>query len=155
MKARFASLMLALALVGAFLVGPGNVVAQENPFVDIPVTGTLPGGALFTGTLDIVRFAVRDGALVALGTINGSFPVAWPVDLDGTCDILTLVLGPLHLDVLGLVVDLNQVELEITAESAPGNLLGNLLCQIAGLLDRDGPLQGIARLLNQIIRILG
>lgn len=43
----------------------------------------------------------------------------------GTCDILELVLGPLHLDLLGLVVDLNQVELNITAEQAPSNLLGN------------------------------
>ena len=46
----------------------------------------------------------------------------------GSCQILDLVLGPLHLDLLGLVVDLNQVHLTITAERGPGNLLGNLLC---------------------------
>jgi hypothetical protein len=34
--------------------------------------------------------------------------------LIGSCDILNLVLGPLHLDLLGLVIDLNQVVLNIT-----------------------------------------
>ena len=52
-----------------------------------------------------------------------------------TCEILRLVLGPLHLDLLGLQVDLNRVVLVITAEQGPGNLLGNLLCALAGLLD--------------------
>ena len=34
-----------------------------------------------------------------------------------TCDVLNLVLGPLHLDLLGLVVDLNQVVLNITGQN--------------------------------------
>src|SRR3954470_3542088 len=33
----------------------------------------------------------------------------------GTCPVLDLVLGPLHLELLGLIVDLNQVHLSITA----------------------------------------
>jgi hypothetical protein len=76
----------------------------------------------------------------------------------GTCDILTLVLGPLHLDLLGLVVDLNQINLEITAQQGSGNLLGNLLCAVAGLLDPNGGFGGaltqIAGLLSQIVNIL-
>lgn len=54
-----------------------------------------------------------------------------------------------------LVVHLDQVVLDITAEQGPGNLLGNLLRAVAGLLDNGGPLQGIARLLNQILAIIG
>jgi hypothetical protein len=61
------------------------------------------------------------------------------------------VLGPLHLDLLGLVVDLNQVVLNITAVPGAGNLLGNLLCAVTGLLDNPGAL---ANLLNQILGIL-
>jgi hypothetical protein len=34
------------------------------------------------------------------------------------CTILNLTLGPLHLDLLGLVVDLNQVHLTITGQTA-------------------------------------
>jgi len=45
--------------------------------------------------------------------------------------------------------------LDITAQSGPGRLLGNLLCAIAHLLDGSGPLSQIAQLLNQLIGILG
>ena len=70
-----------------------------------------------------------------------------------------MTLGPLHLDLLGLVVDLNQVNLNITAEQGSGNLLGNLLSSVAGLLDNsrggggglNGLLQAITSLLNQIL----
>jgi hypothetical protein len=57
-----------------------------------------------------------------------------------SCPILHLSLGPLHLNLLGLVVDLNNcanppgpVTVDITAIPGPGNLLGNLLCDLAGL----------------------
>jgi hypothetical protein len=47
---------------------------------------------------------------------------------EGECAVLHLVLGPLHLDLLGLVVDLNKVVLDLTA--VPGTLLGNIFCQL-------------------------
>ena len=62
------------------------------------------------------------------------------------CQILDLTLGPLNLNVLGLVVTLNQVHLNITAVPGPGNLLGNLLCGVAHLL--DGPNAGLQNLIN-------
>jgi hypothetical protein len=68
------------------------------------------------------------------------------------CGILHLDLGPLFLDLLGLQVDLSQVVLDIAAQPGAGNLLGNLLCAVTGLLDSPG---GLARLLNQILGILG
>lgn len=46
------------------------------------------------------------------------------------CPILDLVLGPLHLDLLGLIVDLNQVHLSITADPN-GGILGSLFCSLA------------------------
>lgn len=69
----------------------------------------------------------------------------------GSCDILHLTLGPLHLNVLGLVVDLNQVKLDVTAQRGPGNLLGNLLCTVAGLLDNGTGLQGVVNILNGLL----
>jgi hypothetical protein len=47
----------------------------------------------------------------------------------GPCSIVDLVLGPLHLDLLGLIVDLNQVRLQITADPN-GGILGSLLCSL-------------------------
>jgi hypothetical protein len=55
----------------------------------------------------------------------------------GTCQVLKLILGPLHLDLLGLNVDLygrtkrNPVVVTITALPGHG-LLGDVLCSLAG-----------------------
>lgn len=71
-----------------------------------------------------------------------------------SCRILDLDLGPLDLNLLGLRVQLNQVELDITAEPGPGNLLGNLLCAVAALLD-GFDLSGIlGELLQQLLDAL-
>ena len=51
------------------------------------------------------------------------------------CQILFLDLPPIFLDVLGLQVDLSAIQLDITAVTGPGNLLGNLLCELVGILD--------------------
>lgn len=72
----------------------------------------------------------------------------------GTCPILNLVLGPVDLNLLGLMVHLNQVVLTITAQSGPGNLLGNLLCTVANLLNGGTLLGALANLLNQILSLL-
>jgi hypothetical protein len=60
----------------------------------------------------------------------------------------------LDLNLLGLVVHLDRVVLDISAVPGAGNLLGNLLCAVAGLLDGGGPLVAIAILLNRILAIL-
>jgi hypothetical protein len=75
------------------------------------------------------------------------------------CQVLDLVLGPLHLDLLGLVVDLNQVHLNITAQPGSGNLLGNLVCAIANLLNGSGSGTGgagatLATLVNSLATML-
>jgi hypothetical protein len=48
-----------------------------------------------------------------------------------TCPILDVVLGPLDLNLLGLMVHLDQVHLSITADPN-GGVLGSLLCSLAG-----------------------
>jgi hypothetical protein len=141
-----------------------------------PIATTTAQGA-FNGTLRIVSFAVQDGVLVASGIVSGTVTnaggisaitqnVTIPVQVGAkaataaapaaaSCGILNLVLGPLHLDLLGLVVDLNQVVLNITAVPGAGNLLGNLLCSVTNLLNGGGALTQIANLLNQILGLLG
>jgi|GEM_PF-3536122 len=134
------------------------------------VTGTI-NGIPFTADFLITRF-VQDGEnIFAQGTLTNITGTGLPANVgallgqllellvnpqNATCDILFLQLGPLDLDLLGLVIHLDQVTLEITAEQGPGNLLGNLLCAITGLLDNPGsPLGGIVGLLNRIIAIIG
>ncbi len=49
----------------------------------------------------------------------------------GICTVLDLQLGPLDLNLLGLLVHLDRVHLRITADPE-GGLLGGLLCGLAG-----------------------
>ena len=144
-----------------------------TPFA-FPINVVSTDQGTFTGTFKIERFAVVGTALVASGSVVGTLidengittaiyrTVTVPVDLNNLkrgdaplgCDILHLELGPLDLDLLGLVVHLNKIVLDIDAEPGAGNLLGNLLCAIVGLLDGSN-LSLLAQLLNQLLAILG
>ena len=90
------------------------------------------------------------------GARQAAFP---PTPSAGACNVLNLVLAPLDLNVLGLQVHLDQVVLNIVAQSGAGQLLGNLLCFVAGLLDGGGLLSGlltqVTALLNRILGALG
>lgn len=81
-------------------------------------------------------------------------PVSFRAVQLASCDVLFLDLGPLHLDLLGLTVDLSQVVLDINAVTGPGNLLGNLLCALLGLLDITALLTSITQLLEAINNLL-
>lgn len=148
----------------------------------VPVTGTLSDGGSFVGTFTATHLSIDEAtrALSMTGTLVGTATKAdgtissitqqftAPMTLSrtagtagvfhtasmATCDILFLDLGPLHLDLLGLTVDLNEVVLHLNAVSGPGNLLGNLLCAVVGLLDGFGLLAAITQLLNTINNIL-
>jgi hypothetical protein len=97
----------------------------------------------------------RDKVRVPVSTIEGTAPQSrMAAAAPGDCDVLNLVLGPLDLDLLGLQVHLDKVVLNIIAASGAGNLLGNLLCAVAGLLDTPGLLDQISQILNSILGIL-
>ena len=174
------ALACALAALAAYTATGAKAAAPTGGTVNVPISTTTA-----TGTFTVSKFAMVKGVLTAIGTYSGTVngvttttPASAPVtsingrDLTGaaslaavtqqaagSCQILDLTLGPLHLDLLGLVVDLNQVHLTITAQQGSGNLLGNLLCAVAGLLDNTGGatgglsglLQSLTTLLNQIL----
>lgn len=159
----------------------------DNPFRDISLSGSIVNpdgstGGAFEGAFRITSFVVEGDQLYALGTLNGTLrptdgkarrvrneSVKIPARLEqggsadltanqAACPILNLVLGPLNLNLLGLVVSIpNPVILNITAVPGPGNLLGNLLCAVAGLLDSTdlANLAAIANLLNAILALFG
>lgn len=158
---------------------------KDSPLapIDLSGMGTLSGERITSGTLTIVGFALDDagskleavGILTAKSASHGitnqtvRVPVlngaTLPLGRIGTeqfrppaCDVLNLVLGPLHLDLLGLVVDLNQVLLDLTAQPGAGNLLGNLLCGVLSLLDIPGAIAAVTQLLgslNTLTALLG
>jgi hypothetical protein len=142
---------------------------------NIPVVGDLVNGT-FEGLLTITELGIVDGQLVGSGTLTGTATqmigggevvteivqtlTDVPLNLlgsggAGACQILRLEIpGGLQLDLLGLVVDLAPVDLQVRGERGPGNLLGNLLCAITGLLDGAGALSGILNLLDRINTLL-
>ncbi len=170
------AVLFSIILMPATLAQAQGASTTHNSALTVPISGTATdtNGTVnnVTGTLNIQRFANQNGALMALGTLvatvtnpstgavqNIATSVAVPVTIDpaSSCPILGLTLGPLHLNLLGLVVDLNQVVLNITAVPGAGNLLGNLLCSVANLLNGgglNGALQQIVNLLNQILGAL-
>jgi hypothetical protein len=137
---------------GGGLVFPVEFTSALGSFIgSFTVTRfiTQGGQVLAVGTL---TGTVRDAAGVVVGTINQALTLPLLGDSFGPCEILHLELGPLDLNLLGLVVHLDRIVLDITAEQ--GALLGDLLCAIANLLD-GGSTNALTRLLNQVLRLLG
>src|SRR5215210_177685 len=148
--------MVALASVAAF--------ATSASAAPTPVTATTQltsATGVVNGVLSNLQVVNQAGQLLLNGTFtdtlgnvtNFSTPIL-DANASGSCEILDLVLGPLDLNLLGLVVHLDTVHLNITAQSGPGNLLGNLLCGVAGLLDNGANGNAIANLLNRLLGIL-
>jgi|tagenome__1003787_1003787.scaffolds.fasta_scaffold20341543_2 hypothetical protein len=174
---------LATALSCALVLGATGTAAAATTTTPIaktiPVTGaTKSGKTLKHGTFTIQRFAKKNGKLVAIGTMKGriggrSFtrtvrmPASRPTTgsaqssqlppLPNACQILNLRLGPINLNLLGLVVRTNRINVRIDAVPGPGNLLGNLLCGITGLLDQNAlansPLGQLANILNSLLAL--
>ena len=162
----------ALLLAG----GVGSAAAQDVlPFAKkVPVTGQAKNGKQFTGTYTIKKFVQRDGKAFAVGTLKGTLKhrsvrrtgVRMPasvvdtsttaqVPTPGACQVLNLNLGPINLNLLGLRVATNQINLLIEAIPGAGNLLGNLLCAVTNLLNPSAstPLQQLVQVLNALLAL--
>jgi hypothetical protein len=156
-----------------------NKTINASSLKNIPVQASRKGQK-FKGQLNVTEFR-RDGdSVVAIAQLTGkvdkkqgngkkkvnrtvTLPVQLPastgVVAQASCEILDLVLGPLDLNLLGLKLHIDKIVINLTAQSGPGNLLGNLLCAIANLLNGPDPLSDllgqIVELLNQILGALG
>jgi hypothetical protein len=157
---------LAAVCVSVLVVAPAASAAPPKATLG-DLTGTTAGGATFAGSLTNVRFVNQNGVVRLVGNLTGTLtsatgatlgsvtnlPISLPITgaaATGSCTILDLTLGPLHLDLLGLVVDLNQVHLKITGQTGNGQLLGNLLCGLANALN-GGNTNGLAAILNRML----
>lgn len=69
------------------------------------------------------------------------------------CDILFLDIGPIHLNLLGLVIDISEIVINIDAIQG-GGLLGDLLCALANLLDSGSPIANILAQINQLLNTI-
>ena len=163
---------------------PTTVAHNAHGSMTSKIVGTTNKGQRVTGTFVPLSFSKHAGkekvhgllqgvihrkdgttqTFAAMRTLKvasiGGTPIGAKQAVNGmaTCNILNLVLGPLDLNLLGLQIHLDRVVLNIVAVSGAGNLLGNLLCAVAHLLDgtpAGGLLGQLTTLLNQILAALG
>jgi len=132
-------------------IARGVAVARLNDYtgksttkVNLTVTGQAHGGVLGSLFCKLARSHVSSARVAALHALNARLrhhaihPLGFTVPISPKvttsqatpCPVLNLVLGPLNLNLLGLVVDLNRVTLTITATPG-GGALGDLFCSLS------------------------
>jgi len=170
---------VAATLSCALLLGvTSSASAQTQQLAKrIPMTGTAKNGKKFKGTFTIDRFVSRAGKMYAVGTLKGRLKhrpvvrrgVRIPTTLGsgaqsaqipptpGACQILNLTLQPIDLNLLGLRVRTSRIDLLVEGVPGAGQLLGNLLCGLLGLLDPDAlpttPLGQLTQILNALLAL--
>jgi len=135
------------ALLGDLLCNVASQLAGGTSLAR--VLGSLTSGQL-TQLLNALT-AILDGAFDAI--------VANDAALDASCSILSLSVGPVELNLLGLLVELDNchngpVTVDITATPG-GGLLGDLLCSLTDLLNNRAAPNAIQTVLFQISRVIG
>jgi hypothetical protein len=147
------SALVAVAALAFAATATGSGSATQSR-ARIAATGSTQQIGMMNVRVTIQKFVRRGTRLYAVGTTYAKFaPVASRSDLPAAtaakrftarvraikaihsaqriCPVLELTLGPTHLNLLGLIVDLSTVHLVITADSQ-GGLLGRLFCSIGG-----------------------
>jgi len=145
-------------LLGNLLSNVTNLLNQGQSLGQI--LGNLTAnqlGTLTTGLTDVLNGAL--GALTSPTNVAGGASVS----STSTTHILHLAVGPLNLNLLGLQVNLDNchggpITVDITAQSGPGNLLGNLLGGLSHLLDSSANtnalLNKLGNIANQILSLI-
>src|SRR2546423_13901039 len=144
-RRKLTTVFLTLMMLAVAAVAPLSAAPPSNGSLTTGIVQTIPGVGTFVGALTANSVHFANGVLSAVGALTGTFTpltgasagipqtinqaISIPLtSVTGTCTILTLHTAAITLNVLGLNVALAPIDLVITAEAAPGNLLGNLLC---------------------------
>jgi hypothetical protein len=158
--------LVAIAALAFAATATGSGSATQSR-ARIAATGSTQQIGMMNVRFTIQRFVKRGRHLYAVGTTFAKFtPVASRSDLpiattskrfvsrviavkgldsaQRICPVLELTLGPTHLNLLGLIVDLSTVHLTITADSE-GGILGRLFCSIGGQGQSQQAAHGLTR----------
>ena len=162
---------LAVMLIG----GAGSAAAQTPPLTKtVAMTGKAKNGKKFNGTYTVKRFTHSGSKLYAVGTLKGRLKgrrvtknnVRIPASLarpasaaqipptPNACQILNLTLQPIDLNLLGLRLRTSRIDLRLEGVPGAGNLLGNLLCGITGILDPQAATPATPSVLTQVLNAL-
>lgn len=108
----------------------GNLLTTVSNLVNVNEANAALNKVLAT-TVDLLNSAQLQVSGVGSGLFSTSQAASLPV--------LNLQVAPVHLDLLGAVVDTNTIHLTITANSGPGLVLGNVVTDLANLFNPPLP----------------
>jgi hypothetical protein len=131
---RLAALAALSACSAVAVAAPGAAVAAPTaPAASSPGPGP---GAVLSSDVRIEKFVVNKSGLVALGTqsarLDGNAArqkATFAVSKGGSCNVLTLNLQQLHLQLLGLDLATSAINLKITGRGSQS--LGALFCKLS------------------------
>jgi hypothetical protein len=111
---------------------------------------TTAGGTLLGGLSSLIGSASSQASVPTGGAAHAPH---------ATTNILDLSVGPVDLNLLGLGVHLDNcangpVTVDVSAQRGPGNLLGNLLSDVAHLLDRPSSGLSLAQDVNALVGLI-
>jgi len=108
----------------------GNLLTGLTTLLNVPTVNTALNHVLSTA-IDLVNSA----QLSVNGIGDGTLTTANPADTN----VLDLTVAPVHLSLLGLLVDTNPIHLTITAHAGAGLVLGNVVTDLANLFNPPLP----------------
>jgi predicted RecA/RadA family phage recombinase len=108
----------------------GNLLTGIKTLVNLDGVGNALNNVLST-TVDLVNSIDLSVLGVGSGVLDNADEAITPV--------LDLFVAPVHLDLLGAVVDTNPIHLTITAHSGQGQVLGNVVTALANLFNPPLP----------------
>jgi hypothetical protein len=106
----------------------GNLLGAVSTLVNFQGVGAALNNALGT----VVNLVNSTSLTLPAGAVgSGTFDTA----AAGTTQVLDAFIAPVHLDLLGLLVDTQPIHVSIVAHSGPGLVLGNVVSDLAHLFD--------------------
>ena len=85
----------------------------------------------------------------------GATPQASAPAVTQACETLSLVLGGLDLDLLGLAIQLDAANVDFIVAQGAGGRLGTLLCDVSGLIDGAAPPAELVKAMNTLLDTIG
>jgi hypothetical protein len=142
-------------IVDGVLNGVTNVGDTVTRVVDEPITspvmpsvgGSIPSDQYGNSNGIGTDNQTEDATTQPTQATNSDNPTQPEPDPD-KCDVLYLDIQPITLNLLGLEVLTSRITVDVNAIPGEGNLAGNLVCALAGLL--DGTPDAIAEITNQL-----
>jgi hypothetical protein len=163
-KIKFSSLLLAVLLLGSACTPAAKVGTQRATEPSTNDNQVFSNPLAFSSTLEVTEFIVENAKLVAVGfftvtdfegnmeTVPASVPVNG-MTANSACSVLTVTLGPLDLEVLGMLLNADTLQF-VTVTNPEKGFSEVLLCGIVDAFN-NADLDLVAMMLNEVLALFG